>query len=597
MRFQILPGTQNAIWTPEQEEISMLAVQLASKFLFQVGFHTKKTLRGPASDWHEILSQHFRCSQTVRAWFAMDLFKHPHRLCDYLLSCPSVEVRIAFMKIVVYLAHFSMQDPPLVVMGGVGALSGMGGAWWSREEVVSLSEQILCAVRALASPAASDAHAHRHLPLLFHFFHTYATLGLTERHQLLRLKILDIVLTVCMDDSSSLGKYQYPESTKIHQVICVLARSCEVRPRCGSANAADGVLPLPNPYADPPETSASVVSLAPSTTTPAPHTAEVSTSAATYLGSTSTSASTAALETIARPTLPPIAVDVLFNRNGTYMKKLTEECCGCEDGIRLLQFLCWENGAWSRVALAELLWQMAYAYCHDLRRHADTLSALLIMEDSWQQHRIHNAIRGMADERPGLLETACRSRSHYQKRAYACMKLVVGVMARTPLAVRAVNAHADARRRWRQLLAWLQDELDRYGPGGYGSYGTWSPPSTSNDTSSGYFLERSNSARKTLERAYQLCPEEEDEEEEDDGKEGGEGSGSGEAGEESGDEEEPAAEDPPRRLHLTPAVPPAPPAPPAPAPAPAPATTTVAAPAPAAHSPPLVAPRDGPPLP
>lgn len=36
---------------PEHEEMSMLAVQLATKFLFQVGFRTKKTLRGPATDW------------------------------------------------------------------------------------------------------------------------------------------------------------------------------------------------------------------------------------------------------------------------------------------------------------------------------------------------------------------------------------------------------------------------------------------------------------------------------------------------------------------------------------------------------------------
>lgn len=77
----------------------------------------------------------------------------------------------------------------------------------------------------------------------------------------------------------------------------------------------------------------------------------------------------------------------------SYMKKLTEECCGCEEGIRLLQFLCWEHAGWSRIALAELLWQMAYAYCHELRRHSDALTALLLMEDSWQQHRIHNVIK------------------------------------------------------------------------------------------------------------------------------------------------------------------------------------------------------------
>lgn len=35
----------------------------------------------------------------------------------------------------------------------------------------------------------------------------------------------------------------------------------------------------------------------------------------------------------------------------------------------------------------------------------------------------------------------------------------------------------------------------------------WSPPAQSNDTTNGYFLERSNSARKTLEKALELCPE------------------------------------------------------------------------------------------
>lgn len=504
MRLQMLPGSQSAVWGPEHEEMSMLAVQLATKFLFQVGFRTKKALRGPASDWHDILCQHLRCSQSVRAWFATDLFKYPHRLCEYLLSCPTAEVRVVFMKIIVFLAHFSVQDPP--VNNGYGS-------WSSREESGSLSDQVLCSARALVVPPHTDAHAHRHLPLLFNLFHTYASLGITEKHQLLRLKILDVVLSVCMDDSmTSMGKYQYPDSAKVHQVVCALVRCCDVSARCQSAGAAEGAAPLPNPYSEPPP----------------PHQPAV------------------------RPPLSAAAADVLYNRTGTYMKKLTEECCGCEEGIRLLQFLCWEHAGWSRIALAELQWQMAYAYCHELRRHADALTALLLMEDSWQQHRIHNVIKGVSEERPGLLETAARARGHYQKRAYACVKLMVGVMCRAPHAVRAVHTQPDARRRWRQLLAWLQDELDRYGPSGYGSYGTWSPPGTSNETSSGYFLERSNSARKTLEKAYQLCPEEDDEEE-DEAREGAEGSGSGDAADESGDDDEANDEElTTRRLQLAP---------------------------------------------
>ena len=39
----------------ESEEIAMMSTQLASKFLFSVGLHTKKTLRGPAQEWYDAL--------------------------------------------------------------------------------------------------------------------------------------------------------------------------------------------------------------------------------------------------------------------------------------------------------------------------------------------------------------------------------------------------------------------------------------------------------------------------------------------------------------------------------------------------------------
>ena len=39
----------------------------------------------------------------------------------------------------------------------------------------------------------------------------------------------------------------------------------------------------------------------------------------------------------------------------------------------------------------------------------------------------------------------------------------------------------------------------------------WSPPTHSNESTNGYFLERSNSANKTLERAFELCPDDEQE--------------------------------------------------------------------------------------
>ena len=38
--------------TQDAEEVAMTTVQLASAFLFTVWFHTKKSLRGNATDWY-----------------------------------------------------------------------------------------------------------------------------------------------------------------------------------------------------------------------------------------------------------------------------------------------------------------------------------------------------------------------------------------------------------------------------------------------------------------------------------------------------------------------------------------------------------------
>lgn len=144
----------------------------------------------------------------------------------------------------------------------------------------------------------------------------------------------------------------------------------------------------------------------------------------------------------------------------------------------------------------------------------ELLLSVLLLDDSWQTHRIHNAIKGVPDEREGLLETIARSKSHYQKRAYQCIKCMVALFSKCRAALVMLHAHADLRRQWCQAVAWLQDELERrYPANSQYSYNTWSPPAQSNDSSNGYFLERSNSARKTLERAIELMPEQERDEE------------------------------------------------------------------------------------
>ncbi|XP_016095403.1 probable ubiquitin carboxyl-terminal hydrolase FAF-X [Sinocyclocheilus grahami] len=105
------PGQDHLL--PEAEEIAMISIQLAARFLFSTGFHTKKVVRGPASDWYDALCILLRHSKNVRSWFAHSvLFAFPTRFSEFLLECPSAEVRGAFAKLIVFIAHFSLQDGP-----------------------------------------------------------------------------------------------------------------------------------------------------------------------------------------------------------------------------------------------------------------------------------------------------------------------------------------------------------------------------------------------------------------------------------------------------------------------------------------------------
>lgn len=46
-------------------------------------------------------------------------------------------------------------------------------------------------------------------------------------------------------------KYQYPELTKLHQVVSMLIRCCDVSSKAHSSQAQPRTETLPNPYGDP----------------------------------------------------------------------------------------------------------------------------------------------------------------------------------------------------------------------------------------------------------------------------------------------------------------------------------------------------------
>lgn len=196
----------------------------------------------------------------------------------------------------------------------------------------------------------------------------------------------------------------------------------------------------------------------------------------------------------------------------SYIKKLIEDIHVGEDGLKLLQYCSWENPHFSRTVLTELLWQCGFAYWHDMRHHTEMLLNILLMEDSWQNHRIHNALLGVADEREGLLDTIQRTKTHYQKRAYQIIKCLVQLFKRSRCAHDLLQSNLQVQVQWQTACDWLRDELERRGVSNQYSYSSWSPTTTpammgtTNENTNGYMLERSASAKTTLQFAYDLLP-------------------------------------------------------------------------------------------
>lgn len=214
-----LPNASVSLSPAEVEELALLSVEIGAHFLFTTCFHTKKSLRGVASDWYEALLGPLRVSKQARLWFGQHvLLDHPHRFCEYLLQCPSAEVRSAFVKLLVFLAHLSLSDGPceITILACPSSITG-GGVVVPVVSELTLADHIFQAVLSLLSKEVADYG--RHLSQYFNLFLVYASLGPPEKAHLLRLNVLATFMTVALDEGPGPPiKYQYAELGKLYQV-------------------------------------------------------------------------------------------------------------------------------------------------------------------------------------------------------------------------------------------------------------------------------------------------------------------------------------------------------------------------------------------
>jgi len=193
--------------------------------------------------------------------------------------------------------------------------------------------------------------------------------------------------------------------------------------------------------------------------------------------------------------------------NCSHIKKVLEEASGTEETLHLLQFLCWENASFSAIVLSEILGHIGYSYSTELKTFLEVLGNVLRIDDSWQLVRIEQALKGIPGEKDGLIDIIHRNKQSQPKRAYLFIKCVTNLMDPNTPAHQIITQTPELQQKWNVAVEWLERELDRRAPPSCTAYGysatTWSPPS--NEAANGsFFLERSHSAKLTLDRAVLL---------------------------------------------------------------------------------------------
>lgn len=445
--------TKTDEWLAKQQiEISFLCTKLLSKFLFSTCFHTKKNLRGQISEWYEILITHLSVSPVIRGWFAHNqLLEHSSRLSEYLLDCPSTDIRNMFAKLVIFIAHFALQDGNLTL--DIESDDG-------KEETLQcgqpLSDYIIQSAIDLLKKDVNDHHFTQY----FNLFYQYCITSREARAQLIKLNLPSKFMFVALDETILQPlKNQYLEFGRLHQVVSILVRSCDISSRCKSCT--DKV--LPNPYC--------------------------------YEGVNQYIA-----------ILPADVADLLFNKQ-SYVKKVIDEACNLEETFHFLRYCCWENPKFSFLVLEELLWHISFYYESELKPNLDLLLQILLIQDSWQKIRILNALNGIqTNVKDGILEIILRAKGNYQKRAYQCIKFLVSLFTYYKQSSVILQSYPDVREKYIQAVHWLNDELGCHTLNSNQFNYAWSSNENNNNT---YRLFRSNSARNILAKAIEMCPSEE----------------------------------------------------------------------------------------
>ncbi|OXA44896.1 putative ubiquitin carboxyl-terminal hydrolase FAF-Y [Folsomia candida] len=360
---------------------------------------SSNNLRGDADEWLDIIMPYLKVSKVVRFWFATNaLFRDPHRIAEYLLECPSSDVRTTFSKLLIAVAHFSRNDGPFIPMVPIAGHTRMKNKY--------LAEYVLDGVLNLLRRDVSEYG--RHLAQYFGFFVNYINLGDMEKRHLVERDVPATFINLALGDGPALPiKYEGADLSKLYKCVglLVLLRCFAPLQECGSRG-----------------------------------------------GGRTWSKSFPTLSRDSRLSGPYSPSN--RGRPSLRERKILDDAYAAEDTVQLLQFLSWENPTFSQDVVSKILGRISFSYETELKTFLEILISLLRIGDSWQFQRITNALEGLPEH--GLMDTLDRNQTDHPEKSAICIESLSDLLEKDDLGQKVLQASPELSRKWNLAVDWLQ---------------------------------------------------------------------------------------------------------------------------------------------
>nr|XP_027204063.1 probable ubiquitin carboxyl-terminal hydrolase FAF-X [Dermatophagoides pteronyssinus] len=411
----------STIPTEKLNRIIMETLNMAAKFLIRFGFKAKKSLRFNAHDWYESLIPYLQHNSSIRSWFiANHLMLNANKLLnEFLLQCPSLDVRIAFEKLIIFLIRYSIldQQKPQQQEDTTTTIT--------ESTINPFVNEIMSILLSFIQKDFVDCS--RQSTQYFHLIYSYAILGIEQRKHLLLLSTPSLFITFVNDRNFSITKSTQTIDNRLYQVVSYLVRSCDPRMIiCSQFSESETYQPLSNPFQYDDNNIDVVVNVVDGN-----HQQQDNDH---YI-----------ME------MPKDLYEKLYQQK-SYIKHILNEAISLNENLLLLKFCSWENQLFSLQILDELLLQLNNSYTtYELEPYFYLLRDLLLLEDSIQHYRIQVAIFGdhLAEKSHSyydnnrskcLLSMLTTKHSlNFEKKVYQCLELLSYLLKHSTNIVRILN--------------------------------------------------------------------------------------------------------------------------------------------------------------